>query len=420
MKYRIYRILTSAVMVIMTILFFACAEEERITYYDTDATAPVSLDPNSVSVKNLAGKSVIKYQAPNDANLLYVKAVYKSAPGVTREARASLFVDTLLLDGFNAAGDHTVKLFCVGKNEKTSEAIEVTVSPSTPPVIEAFPSLEVNAVFGGVRGNYQNLHESELKVYLLADTANTGRYELLRAFVSNSRDARFLYLGLQAKEARFAAYLQDRWGNRSDTLFQTLTPDFEVEIDKDTWSYYSPYLDSDCHVWLEMGGNLYHPSRMWDNENPANWNAGTIGDAVFPFTTTIKLGKTVRLSHITIYAARMWGGGYTGYTPKLFEVYGSNVNTPGDALTGGDWTLLGDFVSEIPSGNAEPTQTDKDQGMFDGEVFFFEPSERIPDPYLPTQFIRFRFLGTWNGMGIGDKNAVFIGELDVWGQEYNN
>jgi hypothetical protein len=397
-------------------LFFSCAEEERITYYDPDAPAPAKLDPTTVSVKNLPGKSVVKYQLPDDANLLYVKAVYESAPGVAREAKASVFVDTLLLEGFYAAGDYPVELFCVGKNEKPSGAVGVTVSPLTPPVIDAFPSLALKASFGGVFGSYQNLHDSELKVYLLADTADTGNYELLRSFVSIGRNPAFTYLNMKAKETRFAAYLQDRWGNRSDTLYRTLTPVFEEEIDKDTWEWYSPSLPSDCQVWAENNA-VYHPSKMWDNNNPMDWAAGTVGlgNTPLPLTTTIRLGARVTLSHITIYGAAMWPMTYSGPAPKIFEVYGSDLNSPGDNLFGSDWTLLGQFVMTIPSGNTSPTGPDIEHSINDGDVFFFEPTETIPDPYLPTRFVRIRFIETW-GKVSGAKAMVFIGELDIWGK----
>jgi hypothetical protein len=413
MKKRMYHFGTAVFLT--AILFFSCTEENRITYYDPDAPAPAALDKTTVSVKNLPGKSVIKYQTPDDENLLYVKAVYKSAPGVIREAKASVFVDTLLLEGFNAAGDYPVELVCVGKNEKPSGAVSVTVSPLTPPVIEAFPSLTLNASFGGVWVAYQNLHDSELKVYLLADTTDTGNYELLRSFESIGRNSQFTYLGLKAKETVFAAYLQDRWGNRSDTLYSTLTPKFEEEINKDTWEWYSPSLPSDCQLFAEGNATLYHPSNMWDNQNPMNWMSGTVGYGILPFTTTIKLGARVTLSHITLYAARMWPMAYSGQAPKIFEVYGSDMDRPGDDLFGGDWNLLGQFVSTIPSGNATATQADKDHAVNDGDVFFFEPTESIPDPYLPTRFVRFRFIETWSKVS-GESERVFIGELEIWGQ----
>ncbi|MDR3184331.1 MAG: DUF4959 domain-containing protein [Prevotellaceae bacterium] len=403
-------------VLLTAMLFFSCAEEERITYYDPDAPAPAKLDPVTVTVKNLPGKSVIKYQTPDDENLLYVKAVYESAPGVIREAKASVFIDTLLLEGFNVAGNYPVELVCMGKNEKPSGAISVTVSPLTPPVIEAFPSLTLNASFGGVRGAYQNLHDSELKVSLLADTTGTGNYELLRSFVSTGRNSQFTYLGLESKETHFAAYLQDRWGNRSDTLYSTLTPMFEEEIDKDTWTWYSPWLPSDCQVYVENNATLYGPANMWDNKNPMDWTAGTVGYAILPFTTTIKLGARVMLSHITLYVARIFSGiAYTDSAPKVFEVYGSDLDTPGDNLFGGDWNLLGQFVSTIPSGNTTPTRADIDHAVDDGDVFFFEPTENIPNPYLPTRFVRIRFVETWWKVS-GESDRLFIGELDIWGK----
>lgn len=404
------------VLFAMVQVFFACSEEERITYYDAKAPAPMSLDLSSVSVKNLPGKAVIKFQSPVDDNLLYVKAVYESAPGVVRETKASLYVDTLQLEGFNAAGDYRAKLYCVGKNEKESAPVEVTVSPLTPPYIEAFPSLTMQNAFGGVRGSFQNLHESELKVTLMVDSLGEGRYELLRSYVTNLRDAKFNYLGLPPKESSFAAYLQDRWGNRSDTAYFSLTPLFEDKIDKSTWSWYGESMPSDSHDWPEKAANnLYMPSRMWDDENPAEWR-GSLMDGILPFTVTVKLGIRVTLSRIVVYHCHLWGGGYTGNAPKRFEIWGSDKDKPGDDLLGGDWTMLGNFTSVLPSGRSEATEADKQAGIYDGDTFFFEPTDEIPNPYQPTKFIRFRHLETWNGDSNGINGRVMIGEIDLYGQ----
>lgn len=413
---------TSRLLVIFTIiqLLFACKEEDRITYYDSNAPAPVSLNPNFVSVENLPGKSIITYERPDDENFLYVKAVYESAPGVIREAKASLYVDTLLLEGFSAARAYTAKLYCIGKNEKESNPIDISVSPLTPPVVEAFPSLVVSAAFGGVRGQYTNEHKGELKVTLLADTAGTGHYALLRSFVSNNPNARFVYTGLKAEETNFAAYLQDRYGNRSDTAwFKGLTPLFEEEIDHSTWEFYQS-LPSDVLKWTEMGANnLYAPFRMWDNDLAASWGGVyimSVNDYYFPYTITIKLGTEIILSRLIMHHWRLNGGGFGGGAPKTFQIYGSNLDKPRDNLFEGDWTLLGNFESEIPSGKSEPTQADIDLAVFDGETFFVEATDDIPNPFVPTKFIRIRFLGNWSGRGIGDQVNIAISELKLFGR----
>ncbi|MDR0844383.1 MAG: DUF4959 domain-containing protein, partial [Tannerella sp.] len=87
----------------MITMLFSCKETDHLIYYDENAPAPASLNTNSITVENLAGKSVLKYDVPNDDNLLYIKAVYESSPGVVRTAQSSRFENTLSLEGFHDA-----------------------------------------------------------------------------------------------------------------------------------------------------------------------------------------------------------------------------------------------------------------------------------------------------------------------------
>lgn len=419
MKY-VIKLISSLFLFCVVYAFQGCKEEERITYYDSEKPAPMAIDPNSVSVENFPGKSIIRYQRPDDENLLYIKAVYESAPGVVREAKASLYIDTLALEGFGASGDYTAKLYCVGKNEKESEAVSITVSPETPPIVEAFTTINLAAVFGGVKGEYENAYKTEIKAVLLADTVGNGIYTQLRSYVSNSPNSRFVYTGMKAVETNFALYLQDRYGNRSDTAwFSGITPIFEEEIKSDKWTFYES-LPSDLKNWTEKNSHSnYAPWTMWDGDLAAGWG-GTyvmdLKDYLFPYTITTNLGDEYILSRIVIHHWRLNGGGFGGGAPKAFQIYGSNLDRPGDNLFGGDWELLGNFESEIPSGNESPTQADLDFAVYDGETFFFEVNDVTPNPFVPTKFMRFRFLGSWDGRGIGDVANIAIAEIKLFGQ----
>jgi hypothetical protein len=423
MKYTMNLLGGLALMLVM-LASAGCKEEKWITYYDPDAPAPQAINPSSVKIENFPGKSIIRYGLPKDDNLLYVKAVYETAPGVLRESKASFYIDTLALEGFGAAGNFNVKIVSVGKNEKESEAVNITVSPQTPPVMEAFKTVNLSAVFGGVKGDYKNDSKTELKAVLLLDSAGDGNYTQLRAFVCNRPISVFTYTGLKATPSNFAIYLQDRYGNRSDTArYKGLTPLYEEKIENEKWTWYQT-LPSDMLLWTEMHSNIYAPWRMWDNDLAASWDAVYVVDnvqsALFPYTLTISLGDSYLLSRIILHHWRMHTGGYTGGAPKSFQVWGSNLEQPGDDLFGGDWNLLGDFESEIPSGNASPTQADKDLAVFDGDPFFFEANDVTPEPYLPPRFVRFRFRGSWNGRGIGDVATIWISEVRLFGQKINN
>ena len=314
-------------------------------------------------------------------------------------------------------------LYGSGRNEKESEAVRVTVSPQMPSVMATFSSVTLSAVSGGVRGEFRNGHASGLMAVLLIDTARNGQLTPLRAYACNHQDSTFVFTGLEPVETDFAVCLQDRYGNRSDTAwFRGITPLYEEKIETDKWTWYQS-LPSDVLIWTEMSSGIYAPWTMWDNNLAAGWAGVYVNnqsDVFFPFTLTVSLGDSYILSRIVIHHWRFAEGGFAGGALKSFQIYGSNLDRPGDDLFGGDWQLLGDFESEIPSGNAEPTQADKDIGVFDGENFFFEANDIAPNPFVPTKFMRFRYRGTWNGRGIGDAVYVAVAEVRLFGQKANN
>ena len=429
MKYMI-KIWGGLMLMFLAYVFDGCKEEERIKYYDPDAPAPAAINQASVTVENFPGTSIIRYELPDDDNLLYVKAVYETAPGVIRESKASVYMDSLVLEGFSASGNYTAQLYSIGKNEKESEAVDITVSPDTPPVIAAFATFNLTASFGGVRGAYSNDSKSDLKAVLLIDTIGNGEFQQLRAYVSNSPNAVFNYNGLESVETDFAVYLQDRFGNRSDTAwFHGITPLFEEPIPNDHWTWYE-LLPSDLAIWAEMSAwrNSYAPWTMWDGNIAYNvWSNAYVGQTpatysyTFPFSLTISLGGSYTLSRIIIHAWRMHGE-YTGTAVKSFQVYGSNLDRPGDDIYGEDWVLLGDFEDEIPSGNATATQADRDYAVFDGKVFYIEENDLTPtNPFVPIKYFRFLFRGNWAGRTIGDPvsgtGGVSIAELRLFGKK---
>jgi hypothetical protein len=400
-------------MFFLLLVFAACKEDEKLVYYDKDAPAPAVIDAGAVTVKNLAGRSVIRYEIPVDDNLLFVRAEYESAPGIVRQSKSSRFTDTLAVEGFAAAGDYEVKLFSVGKNEKESGPVTITVSPLTPPVVEAYTSLNIIATFGGIEGSFSNLSGQPLKVVLMIDsTGNEPEY--LQTFMMDNPEGRFNIRGLPSQPIRFLAYMSDRWGNKTETKEFTVTPMFEEVLDKTLWkefklpSDYQQALENNA-AWARIGGmfsNIICPYYAWHNE---------FIPEVFtlPSTFTLDLGVEARLSRFNMVPS--WQFIYTNF-PRTFEVYGTASRNPGDDLSpGGDWTLIGKFNSWKPSGD-DPlviTSDDANYAWPGGENFDVKPSTEQPDPYFPIRMIRFRIMTVWTG-------AVFrqyaIDELTLWGE----
>ncbi len=410
MRYRITNLGFVPVMLVLVITLFACSEEERLTYLDQDAPAPVAVDINTVQVENFPGISVLRYQLPKDDNLLSVKAVYQTAPGMMCEAKASRYVDSLLLEGYAQAGDYQVQLYSVGKNGKESQAVNITVSPLASPIYEAIQSLELQDMFGGIRGKFENPSNALLTVVLSADTAHTGNQTWLRSFVLGNTNPSFAYLGLSDEETEFSVYVKDRWGNKSEARTFTCTPMLEEPIDKQYWSKYE--LESD-----ETGARespRYRFECIWDGITVGDWNYFFISyDKPLPRTFTIKLGQRVRLSRFVMHHA--YNFPYErSFTPKKIELYVSDSDAPGDDLFGGDWQLIAQLESTIPSGLAEPTQEDKDHARFDGENMFIESTDEIPNPYVPAKYLRVRVLKNWDEDLT--EASIAIGEIDLFGQ----
>ncbi|MDR1172442.1 MAG: DUF4959 domain-containing protein [Bacteroidales bacterium] len=391
---------------------FSCKEDKQSDYIDSTAPAPAQLDKNSITVKDIPGGSVIFYRIPKDENLLYVKAIYTIAPDVTREAKASIYCDSLMVEGFAVAGDYDVNLYSVGKNKKESDPIVVSISPKTPPIISAWETLTLAETFGGIIGSFQNESKVPLTAILLADTSHTGIFTQLRAFTRDLSKVSFDFLDLDTLETDFRVYLKDHYGNTSEPKAFRLKPWFQEEIPKTTWAQYT--MPSDYDVQTEP--HLYKFEYLWDgisNQENSRIFATSNAGPPFPYHFTIRLGVNAIISRLALHHRINFE--YISKTPKRFEMWGSESNSPDDDLFGGDWFLLGDFTSSKPSGSTDNTTTAEDKlyANGEGEKFLIQPSETIPNPYLPVRYIRFRVFEVWDG---GLAGQVIIAEIDLFGR----
>jgi hypothetical protein len=393
--------------------FFSCGEDKLTDRIGPNVPAPSPIDKNSVTVKNLPGRAILHYRVPQDENLLYVKAVYTTAPGITREAKASLYIDSLLVEGFAEAGEYTVKLYSVGRNEKESEPVSVTVTPETPPVVSSGETLGLIATFGGVAGSFQNESKTPLIAVLQADTSHTGLWTQLRAFSLNDVQSSFNFVELtDTMETDFRVYLKDRYGNVSAPKDFRLKPWYNEKIPKKTWLKYTLASDFTTAAESESRYGLAH---LWDeisNQVDNNIFASANAGPSFPYHFTIKLGMTARISRLQLHHRLNYE--YSNKTPKKWELWGSESDLPDDNLFGGDWFLIGRFTSFMPSGSTgAPTAEDKLYANGEGERLMIQPTDEIPDPYRPVKFIRLRVFEVWDNSQAGQ---VIIAEIDLYGQ----
>jgi len=388
------------IVIVMVAVFLGCKKEGRLDYVNADLPAPQQV--SDIKVNPTPGGVILTYKIPDDPNFYYAKAVYEIQPNVFREAKASLYNDTLKLVGFGDSLVHDVKIYSVGKNEKASEPITTQVQPLTPAVLSVFKTVQIVSTFGGVQVDFKNPSMDNLAIIVMKDTTNNNTWNTLETFYTAAGSGKFSIRGQDSVSQKYAVYIRDRWYNKSDTLQKTLKPIFEQEIPKNTWS--ALVLPTDQTAVAE---NQYQLTNLWDGQFPVltSGSYNSSNSATIPQWFTIDLGREVVMSRVVEHQISNSGHCYTGAAPKVVEIWGSNnPNTDGSWAS---WDSLGTFQSFKPSGLPLGQVTDQDinYACIQGENFEF-------DHILPAyRYIRWKTDQTYSSSG-----QVGFAELDVYGQ----
>jgi hypothetical protein len=396
------------------LLFAAgCKEEDRLDNINDSAPAPTPVTINGVA--NKPGGAVIKYVVPNDKNLRGVKAVY-TRNGEICETKASLYTDSLTVEGFGDTQQREITLYAVGWNNKLSTPVTTQITPLTPPVFNVKTNIDEG--FGGVIVTLsENQTQANFALVLLADTTGNGKWVPLQTFYTGSTAIKFSCRGLEAKQQTFALYVRDRWNNKSDTLVKVLTPYEEVEIPKNKFS--NAKLPTDSYASAENNNN-YAFEQLWDDRivSAGSGFYASPTTAPMPQHFTINLGRKVAISRF-----KMWPRSseiYNGSAPRTWELWGSD--NPASDGSWDSWFLLGIYSQFKPSGygdgSAVGTITSEDTEYFrNGGDYELVPNEDVPDPYRTVSYIRFKTTSTFSTYGTESTTGqLIIGELTFWGQ----
>jgi len=410
----IMRKITYISSLLILLFYYGCKEQGRLDHIDDSAPAPAPVTVKEVN--NTPGGAVIRYTIPNDDNLLGVKVVY-TRHGEMVEAKASRYTDSLIVEGFGDTTSQDVELFSVGVNGKLSEAVTATITPLTPPV--QIVKFDLVDSFGGVIvAVSENYSKAELAIVLMADTANSAKWADLQTFHTKSEAMKFSRRGLEAKPAQFGAYLRDRWGNVSDTIFKTLTPIEEIKLPKDNFK--NAALPTDYFAPAE--GNFgYRLEQLWLGGEAAN-NAfyASTHSGPMPVWFTIDLGGKMSISRIQKWP-RAGYELYSGTAPRVFEVWGSDNPNPNGSWDD-SWHLLGVFEQFKPSGYGEgrevgPITNEDNDYWYNRTEFELVPTELAPNPYQTVTHLRFKILSTFGTYGTdATMSQIIIAELTFWGQ----
>lgn len=379
------------------LVILSCKEEEGHRPLVSIGKIP---DPvTNVQVENLPGAARLTYRLPpNNPDLMYVKAEFETQ-GIKRNAIATYYNNTLLVEGFGDTRTYELKLYVVNRDEIYSEPVIVNVTPLSPPVMTTFESLTLNEDFGGSRVNFVNETMAELAITVIFKDKD-GFWVKDETLYTKQQSASFAVRGFDPVPTIFGVYIEDRWGNVSDTLTSELTPLYEAIIPK---PFTKVVLPTDNTTQYNA---TYSMEKMWDDNISASSIFYTAPNSGVPTWFTFDLGVTAKLSRF-LYQQRnspdavRWSYG----NPRYFEIWGTSNFPQADGSWDG-WTKLMDVESVKPSGLPVGQNSDEDIAlMMKGEEFNF------PLDAPAVRYIRVKVNGTWN-------NATFIhiAELTFWGE----
>lgn len=374
-----------------------------VNCYKTESHKPLVVSSGvpakvtDIKVENVPGAAKISYTVPSDPDLLYVLATYKLANGEVKEVKSSVFKNHVLLEGFAQETDYVVHLSTVTRGEIKSEPVAVTIHPLKAPVYLVLDSMKANETFGGVNLQYTNPFNTEFVLTTLVKNESGIWVEKDRYYTSRLQEnysIRRPEFGPVPTE--FAFFFTDKWKNKSDTLYKTITPLFEEEFDKSLWS--DAALSDDSN--LPRYSPLY---QLWTpGETTYFFVSPNIPGLILPAWFTIDFGKRYRFGRMKVDNVRHhvnWM--YAQGTPEIFEIWGSNEKT----TDWSKWTLLGSFRCEKPSGLPVGTLSAEDQAQIKlGDTYDFEPSVNS------YRYMRFKTVKTF-----GNTPAFYLLELTFFG-----
>lgn len=382
----------------LSVLFPGCGEKNINWQPETDSVAPQTI--TNVRVENLPGAAQITYDLPDEKDLMSVEAIY-TINGEKRRASASVYTNSLTVDGFGSTDAQVIQLYCVDRSRNYSQAVNVEINPLTPPITSIFESINMSATFGGIYLKWENPTKADVSIWILTG-GSTGNIKEEETVYTNAASGQFKLRGLNAVENLFGVYVRDRWNNLSDTLYDKLTPLYEEKIDSKPFRRLSLPRDEDD------AGQF---SNMFDGNISVGMYT-SVAVSLSPVFFTIDLGQTVILSRYKLWHRQ--ANPYNNCSPKLWKVYGTME--PDMSITDTnywvtsyhkDWLLLSnvDNISQY-----KPSGSDLQNSSEDLAAALAGFDLECTSDAVPVRYLRFEITENWV-MPI----RTVIGELEFYG-----
>lgn len=379
---------------------------------DDNAATPLLGDPNppgtvsNVKITPEPGGANISYTLPKSRNLSYVVAEITTRQGQTRTFKSSFYTNQIRVEGLGDESEHEVRLYAVNGAEVRSEPVAVKFKPTLPPYLKVFRTLQLIGDFGGIRLTYLNPDKQSLQAILIGPDS-LGRFRQINAATLHEEIGRVNFRGLKDVETEFGMYLEDHWGNRTDTMRVTLKPLFEVQLDKSKFRTYKmpndPVLVTDWNVAVAFAFDGRWSS-VWNapyDGNGNGWlNISTDQRGLDPTWITFDMGTRAKLSRFRINHYYR----YINRGMRKYEIWGSNDPAPDGSWD--SWTKLVTYEQKKPSGLGYEVYNDADAA-----AWLLGDQADFPLDAQPMRYIRVRCLENWQGTG-----DLSFSEITLYGQ----
>ncbi len=435
------------ILILAVIAFYACGDDNKNTPRGSSAVPAQILNP---TVKNIAGASIIYYDRPDDINLRYVKAVYTTDDGITMDATASFFTDSILVQGFRNAGNFQVKVYSVNAAEVMSEPVIVDISPQEPSYLTAFAGMEVSPTFLGIRLKMNNETSSKLAIATYKKNKATGDFEEIDMHFTTQPEISYSIRGQDTIEYEYGVRIRDQWGHWTEQMkTYTITPWFEEELNKkmfkevrlcnitegntgdmpsqDGFLLPSNYWGHFMHWW---SGSDVKFEYLWDGQKGTSTGKcyHTRSTGKLPQHFTIDLGMAYSLSRILIWGR--WSDTGMGASsndnqhvfkngfPKRIQLYGSTYTGPDIYQLHDDidnpeyWVDLGQYFLRRADGSLDMVATSTSYGTEEDRALLQKGHEfEFPGDAPRVRYFRFRTHEVYNPAVV----AVMLGEISLFG-----
>lgn len=343
----------------LSLLFSGCrGDEQQLEPWVSEALSEYNVIP-------IYGGAIVSYTIPKDPDILYIMAEYKRN-GIIFTEKASVHNNELRIEGFNTTDPVEVTLYKVNHHEQKSDPLIIRFTPLESLVSQAISSMNIKAAFGGVILSWDNLSGTELGIHLYKQVE--GEMVLQDIYYTSQKSDSHAFRGFDVEESLFGVTVEDKWGNMSEMITATLTPNFEALIEK-------PYADYRDHIPFDNTTN-YNPSsypfaNLWDNIVATRQNGWLTRSGGSGCSITIDLKQVVKLSRIVQHFYQ--GATFAPYGQaniNEFEAWG--IAEIPDETVGNreywldEWSVRNGHILDIPVDYELPERTFKDDWHYLG------------------------------------------------------